>query len=150
MIPSAESDDVATSWPTSCPFCDIIAGRAPGTVVREWTFAFALLPLEPVVDGHTLIIPKMHVRDFSTNPNVSGATMIAAAEFAADFRDDVNIITSRGYAATQSVFHLHLHVVPRHIGDGLALPWYSGKTTTPQEGAPCPQKASQPGEPGRS
>ena len=116
--------------PTSddaCPFCAIIAGAAPGTVVREWTFAFALLPLEPVVDGHTLIVSKMHVRDFSTNPNVSGATMIAAAEFAADFRDDVNIITSRGYAATQSVFHLHLHVVPRHIGDGLALPWYSGK-----------------------
>lgn len=120
------TDDVAVSWSTSCPFCDIIAGRAPGTVVREWHFAFALLPLDPVVDGHTLIIPKLHVRDFSTNPNVSGATMIAAAEFAADFRDDVNVITSRGYSATQSVFHLHLHVVPRHVGDGLALPWYSG------------------------
>lgn len=42
----------------ACPFCAIIAGRAPGTVVDEWTFAFALLPLDPVVDGHTLIIPQ--------------------------------------------------------------------------------------------
>lgn len=124
------SEHVAVSWPVSCPFCDIIAGRAHGTVVREWTFAFALLPLHPVVDGHTLIVPKMHVRDFSTNPQMSGATMIAAAEFAAEFHDDMNIITSRGVAATQSVYHLHLHVVPRHIGDGLALPW------TNQEGTP--------------
>lgn len=134
----------------ACPFCAIIAGAAPGTVVHEWTFAFALLPLDPVVDGHTLIIPKMHVRDFSINPAVSAETMRCAAEFARGFNDDMNIITSRGYAATQSVFHLHLHVVPRRVGDGLALPWYSGKSTNPQKGAPCPPKASQPDEPGRS
>lgn len=126
MTPSTEP---AVSWSTSCPFCDIITGRAPGTVVREWMFAFALLPLDPVTPGHTLIIPKMHVRDFSTNPNISGATMIAAAEFAADSHDDMNVITSRGVIATQSVLHLHLHVIPRHIGDGLALPWTNQKGT---------------------
>ena len=113
----------ATSWSTSCPFCHIIAGLAAGTIVDEWTFAFALLPLRPVTDGHTLIVPKMHVRDFSVNPPITAETMRCAAEFAGRFNTDVNVITSRGPAATQTVFHLHVHVVPRRPDDGLHLPW---------------------------
>lgn len=112
-----------TSWPTSCPFCAIIAGRAHGEIVYETPLAFGLVPLEPVTPGHTLIIPKMHVRSFSENPNVAAATMLAAAEFAAGITDDVNVITSRGPLATQTVHHLHLHVIPRRLNDALPLPW---------------------------
>lgn len=109
-----------------CIFCEIAHGRAPSTVVRAWTDALAIVPLNPVVDGHVLIIPNTHVDDFTTDPIVSAATMARAAELAAD-SGPCNIITSRGRAAMQSVFHLHLHLVPRAENDGLALPWYSGK-----------------------
>ena len=109
-----------------CPFCEINTGRAPATFVHEWSDTIAIVPLNPVVDGHTLVIPKQHVADFGEDPDVSAATMRRAAELAAGDRP-MNIITSRGRAATQSVFHLHLHLVPRAANDGLALPWYSGK-----------------------
>jgi len=109
-----------------CPFCEINTGRAPATFVHEWSDTIAIVPLNPVVDGHTLVIPKQHVADFGEDPDVSAATMRRAAQLAAGDRP-MNVITSRGRAATQSVFHLHLHLVPRAANDGLALPWYSGK-----------------------
>lgn len=49
-------------------FCDIIAGPAPATIVQEWPDAIALVPLGPVADGHVLIIPRLHVTDFTTSP----------------------------------------------------------------------------------
>lgn len=112
--------------PATCIFCQITQGKAPATVVRCWTDALAIVPLNPVVDGHTLIIPNAHVVDFTTDPIVTAAAMARAAELARD-KGPSNIITSRGREATQSVFHLHLHLVPRATNDGLALPWYSGK-----------------------
>lgn len=111
---------------TNCPFCEITAGRAAATIVREWPDALAIVPLSPVVSGHTLVIPKQHVADFGEDPEVTAATMRRAAELAHG-NQPMNIITSRGRTATQSVFHLHLHLVPRAANDGLALPWYSGK-----------------------
>jgi len=110
-----------------CPFCEIIAGRAPATVVREWDDAFAIVPLGPVTDGHVLVIPKEHVSDFADDPVATATATYRAAELAAETDRPMNLITSRGAAATQSVFHLHLHLVPRAENNGLALPWYSGK-----------------------
>ncbi|MEU9640915.1 HIT family protein [Streptomyces sp. NPDC048188] len=111
-----------------CPFCAIAEGHAPATVVADWPDAFAIVPLRPVVEGHTLVIPKVHVTDFVVDPIVSAATMCRAAELAGDYpAGSMNLITSRGTAATQSVFHLHLHLIPRTEGDGLALPWHSGR-----------------------
>jgi histidine triad (HIT) family protein len=110
-----------------CVFCEIIAGRAPATIVREWPDALAIVPLGPVVDGHLLVIPKAHVPDFGHDPDVSADTMWRAALLAQKSDQPMNLITSRGREATQSVFHLHLHLVPRADNDGLALPWYSGR-----------------------
>lgn len=112
---------------TTCAFCEIAAGRAPATIVREWDDALAIVPLGPVVDGHILVIPRQHVADFGESPEVTAATMRRAAELAQSDQP-MNVITSRGREATQSVFHLHLHLVPRRENDGLALPWYSGHT----------------------
>jgi histidine triad (HIT) family protein len=112
----------------SCPFCEINVGRAPATFVHEWSDTIAIIPLNPVVDGHTLVIPKRHVPDFASNPAVSAITMQRAAQLADDLGVPMNLITSRGREATQSVFHLHLHLVPRAENDGLALPWYSGRS----------------------
>jgi histidine triad (HIT) family protein len=115
-----------------CPFCEIVAGRAPATFVHEWSDTIAIVPLNPVVEGHILVIPKRHVRDFASDPAVSADTMRRAAQLAQG-PQPMNLITSRGREATQSVWHLHLHLVPRAAGDGLALPWYSGnaKAGTP-------------------
>jgi histidine triad (HIT) family protein len=107
---------------TGCVFCQIAAGEAPATVVREWPDAMAIVPINPVTDGHILVIPRGHVADVAEDPVVSGAVMARAAELAAQL-PSANVITSMGSAATQTVFHLHLHVVPRSTGDGLPLPW---------------------------
>jgi len=114
---------------TVCPFCEINEGRAPAEFVHEWSDAIAIVPLKPVVEGHTLVIPKTHVTDFTEDPAVSAATMRRAADLADRLLSgSMNLITSRGREATQSVFHLHLHLVPRAENDGLALPWYSGRS----------------------
>lgn len=109
---------------SGCPFCEIVAGRAPAAIVRSWPDAIAIVPLDPRVDGHTLVIPRFHVTDFVADPLVAAAVMYRAAELAGEMTEhQLNLITSRGPAATQTVFHLHMHLVPRRPGDGLALPW---------------------------
>jgi histidine triad (HIT) family protein len=109
---------------SDCIFCAIVRGDAPAQFVRQWDDAVAIVPHGPVVAGHVLVIPKQHVADFGEDPDVSALTMRRAAEIVPH---PANIITSLGREATQSVFHLHIHVVPRAENDGLALPWYSGK-----------------------
>jgi histidine triad (HIT) family protein len=112
-----------------CVFCAIAAGAAPATVVREWADVVAIRPRGGGVnDGHVLVIPRTHVADAGVDPAVSARTMACAAELMAE-HPAANIITSRGAAATQTVFHLHIHVVPRRDGDNLPLPW------TPQQAA---------------
>ena len=111
-----------------CPFCEIVAGRAPATMIREWPEAIAIVPRGPIVDGHTLVIPKTHVEDFAADSHTSAITMSYAGDLAREMGGPMNLITSKGREATQSVFHLHLHLVPRAENDGLALPWYSGRS----------------------
>ncbi|MBD0746672.1 HIT domain-containing protein [Streptomyces sp. CBMA152] len=79
--------------------------------------------------GRTLVIPRRHVETAVIAPAVTAWTMARAAEPGADLGCDLNLVTSVGATATQSVGHLHVHVVPRAAGDGLPLPW------TPQESA---------------
>lgn len=111
-----------------CIFCSIVEGNSPANIIREWPDALAFVPLNPVVEGHTLIIPKMHADDFTSDPWISGVTMVRAAMLGQELGgSDYNIITSKGVKATQSVFHLHLHLIPRAGNDKLALPWHSGK-----------------------
>jgi histidine triad (HIT) family protein len=107
---------------SDCPFCAIISGEAPATVVRHWPDAIAIKPILPVTPGHTLIIPVEHVANACADPRVASIAMHRAAEYARG-EGPLNIITSVGREATQTVTHLHIHVVPRHDGDGLALPW---------------------------
>lgn len=110
-----------------CVFCRIVAGTEPATVLAQYRQATVIVPLNPVVDGHVLVVANGHQDDFTTGPHTTGAVMRWAAEYARDNLGDCNLITSKGRAATQSVFHLHVHLVPRATDDGLALPWYSGR-----------------------
>ena len=112
-----------TDTVASCAFCAIAAGRAPATVVREWPDALAILPRRGgVTEGHVLVLPRVHAADAGTDPAVTAAVMSRAAELMAEL-PAANLITSKGAPATQTVFHLHVHVVPRYPGDGLPLPW---------------------------
>ncbi|MFE8937955.1 HIT family protein [Streptomyces sp. NPDC007872] len=112
-----------------CIFCAIAAGRAPALVVREWPDALAVRPRSGGVNsGHVFVLPRVHVEDAGTDPEVTVVVMRRAAELMAE-HGAANLITSKGTEATQSVFHLHVHIVPRAEGDGLPLPW------TPQHAA---------------
>jgi histidine triad (HIT) family protein len=106
-----------------CVFCAIVAGRAPATIVHRWPDALAIVPLKPVTPGHALIIPSAHVPDAAADPIVTAATAGRWAEYAARHGGQMNLLSSVGPVATQTVFHLHLHFVPRRDGDGLVLPW---------------------------
>lgn len=102
-----------------CLFCERIALKSYD---RASTLAVSFEPLNPVVPGHLLVVPRMHVVDAVEMPSVTAETMRFAALLADDV-GDCNLITSIGPLATQSVRHLHIHIVPRRAGDELALPW---------------------------
>ncbi|MFE1081729.1 HIT family protein [Nocardiopsis alba] len=112
----------------TCVFCNIAAGTAPATVVRRWADALAIVPLNPVTDGHLLIIPTQHVANAATSPVVTGLAAMHAASLLAETGQQANLITSIGPNASQTVFHLHWHLVPRSAGDGLTLPWTNQHT----------------------
>lgn len=115
----AEPSPGSGSEERTCPFCDY---GGPSPILRETGGAIVFEPLDPVAPGHILVVPKAHLSDFAADPLSTGEMFRIAAEVAADL-GDCNLITSKGPAATQTVGHLHVHVVPRREGDGLALPW---------------------------
>jgi histidine triad (HIT) family protein len=111
-----------------CVFCRIVRDEAPADIVRAWPdnaqcAVLAFVPLHPVAEGHLLVVPVTHVADALENPLVTAAVMRRAVELA---EAPCNLITSVGVEATQSVRHLHVHIVPRRKDDGLALPWSAG------------------------
>ncbi|MEU2681322.1 HIT domain-containing protein [Streptomyces sp. NPDC007107] len=107
-----------------CPFCRIVHDGAPATIVHEWADALAIVPRSGgCTDGHLLVVSRGHVKDFTTDPVVAATVQLRAAELAGQLRGQWNYLTSCGPDATQTVFHLHGHLVPRTAGDGLALPW---------------------------
>lgn len=129
------SDPIRTHPERECVFCQIVAGKAPAEIIRRGLHSLVVRPLNPVVTGHVICIPHEHVKDAATDPRTTMLAMGDLAQYAQIQRDagatqDFNIITSAGRVATQSVFHLHLHYVPRAHRDGLALPWHSGKHAT--------------------
>lgn len=107
----------------SCVFCAIVAGEAPAQIVASWVDAIAIIPLNPVVIGHRIVLPRVHVLDAADDPIVTAVTVARAADLAGSSEESFNLITSAGRDATQTVMHLHWHIVPRVAGDGLSLPW---------------------------
>lgn len=112
----------------SCVFCSIVAGAAPAVRIHEDDEYLALLDIRPFTRGHTLVIPKRHTVDLTDTPPVTLAGMVAlgqriarAARVSGLHADGNNLAINDGRAAFQSVFHIHLHVVPRRSGDKLAF-----------------------------
>lgn len=108
---------------SDCPFCDRIAA-GEYDYYDEHDVAFQ--PLNPVTPGHFLVVPRRHVASAlePLAPIVLGGAMRLAAILARRMDlTDCNFINSAGALATQTVLHLHVHVIPRREGDGLHLPW---------------------------
>lgn len=108
--------------PHGCVFCDIVAERAPQERVWNSPDAIAIRPHPaPINDGHLLIIPRVHVRDARQDPALFGRMAAWAAYLALTVKEDFNIYTSCGPDASQTIMHMHVHLVPRTAGDGVAL-----------------------------
>lgn len=112
----------------SCPFCDLIRGAAEVSVCYEDSVALAFMDIQPVNNGHTLVVPKQHYESLQDLPREIGMHLfdvamrlgpvirkVAAAE-------GTNIVVNSGAAAGQDVFHYHVHVIPRRAGDGFDVP----------------------------
>lgn len=115
-----------------CLFCRIVSGELPSTRVYEDDRVIAIMDIFPATRGHALVIPRAHARDLH---EVSEEDLAAAASAAKRLAtravsglgaDGVTIMQSNGAAAWQTVFHYHVHVIPRYDGDPLVLPWTPG------------------------
>ena len=112
----------------SCVFCAVVDGSAPAIRIHEDDDYVAILDIRPIVRGHTLVIPKEHHVDLTDSPPdvVAGMMRLGqriarAARASGLHADGNNIVINDGKAAFQSVFHIHLHVTPRHTGDKLTF-----------------------------
>jgi histidine triad (HIT) family protein len=115
-----------------CLFCKIVAGDVPATKVHEDDRTVAFMDINPATRGHLLCIPKAHAADVHA---ISDEDVCAVARTAKAMAmrvqdrlgaDGVNVLQSSGAAAWQTVFHYHVHVIPRYEGDPLRLPWVPG------------------------
>lgn len=113
-----------TGFPEDCIFCQIREYPDLATTgVEIHNTHMILRPLREHAPGHFMVIPKEHVEDALINPMVTARTFAQAANIVADMHIEANIIASVGTAATQSVPHLHVHVIPRSTTDGLHERW---------------------------
>ena len=114
---------------TDCLFCKIIRGEIPSFKIFEDDATLAFMDINPGNTGHALAIPKYHTPDFLEAPEEwLAATMVTAQKVASAVErtlepDGINILVAHGPGAAQSVFHLHVHVLPRAEGDDLRLNW---------------------------
>ena len=111
----------------TCVFCAIVADEAPAVRIYEDDDYLAILDIRPFTRGHTLVIPKRHTVDLTDTPPATVAGMAAIGQRIANaarsglHADGNNIAINDGKPAFQSVFHIHLHVVPRRDGDKLSF-----------------------------
>jgi histidine triad (HIT) family protein len=112
-----------------CIFCKIVAGDLPGTIVAEDERTVAFMDVSPATRGHVLVVPRRHAADLGEVADEDLTACAAAARRLARRArealgaDGVNVMNSWGEAAWQTVFHFHMHVIPRYAGDPLRLPW---------------------------
>ena len=117
-------------------FCKIANGEIPSATVYEDSVCRVILDVNPANKGHALIIPKEHFDniysiDAETEAKIfTIATEVAKAQKAELNPDGLNILQNNGEAAGQTVFHFHMHLVPRYIKDNVTMTWIPGKADT--------------------
>jgi len=119
-----------------CVFCQILAGNMPGEVVYEDEHAVAFMDIFPWTRGHAVVVPRRHAKNlYEIGDDDLAHTLSAAKRLAEQMRDrlgcdGVNLLNSCEPAAWQTIFHFHVHVIPRYENDPLELP------TRPQRAEP--------------
>ena len=119
-----------------CVFCQILAGNMPGEIVQEDEHTAAFMDIFPWTRGHAVVVPRNHSRGlYEVSDEDLAHTMAAAQRLARQVRDrlgaaGVNLLNSCEPAAWQTIFHFHVHVIPRYENDPLELP------TRPQRADP--------------
>jgi histidine triad (HIT) family protein len=127
-----------------CVFCKIVAGELPSTTIASDERTVTFMDINPATPGHALVVPRNHARDLmEIDPEDLAAVVKAGQRLARTMpealgADGVNLLNSCGADAWQTVFHFHLHVIPRYKNDPLQLPWI-----------PKPGEADQIAEAGR-
>ena len=113
---------------STCVFCEIIAGRVEASLIYHDDHTTAFMDAFPLVPGHCLVVPNRHAADLSSLDEATAAGMIATARAASlalrasGLRcEGVNLLLADGPAAGQTVFHSHIHVIPRYTGDGFGF-----------------------------
>jgi histidine triad (HIT) family protein len=123
---------------SDCIFCGIVAGTMPSERIYDDERTIAFLDIFPAIDGHVLVIPRAHADDIhSADPDdiaacAQTAQLMAGRVSGALGSDGVTITQANGAAAGQTVFHYHVHVIPRFEGDGLLRPWTPGHANAEQ------------------
>ena len=114
--------------PAHCTFCDLIHGAAEVSICYEDATAIAFMDIQPVNTGHVLVVPKEHYESLLDLPPDVGLHLFEVAmQLGPIIRrvagtDGMNMIVNSGAAAGQDVFHYHVHLIPRRVGDGFEVP----------------------------
>jgi histidine triad (HIT) family protein len=112
-----------------CIFCGIVEGSVPGQIVDSDEKTVAFMDIAPATPGHALVVPRVHSADLmEIDAGDLQATVVAAQRLARRVTesldaDGINLVNACGAAAAQTVFHFHIHVIPRYEGDPIELPW---------------------------
>lgn len=119
----------------NCIFCKIANGEIPAATLYEDEDFRVILDLGPATKGHALILPKAHAANiYELSDEMAGKAMILAKKMAAKLTealhcDGFNIVQNNGEPAGQTVFHFHMHLIPRYVGDHAGITWTPGTLT---------------------
>lgn len=115
-----------------CIFCKIAAGEIPSATIYEDEEFRVILDLGPATKGHALLIPKKHYANLMEIPeDLAAKAMVTAKKVVTVMKealgcDGYNVVQNNGEAAGQTVFHFHMHLIPRYAGDGAGVTWTPG------------------------
>ncbi len=120
---------LSSCFEKDCIFCKIIQGEIKSFKIFEDEYVYSFMDINPIAPGHALVIPKFHAQDIIETPSewigksFAAAGCIARAIQKSISPEGISIVQANGPGAKQSIFHLHVHVIPRSIGDELTMNW---------------------------
>lgn len=128
-----------------CIFCKIANGEIPSSTIYEDDMFRVILDLSPATKGHALIIPKNHMANiFEMDESTAGKVFVLASRIAKAMKealhcDGLNIVQNNGEIAGQTVFHFHMHIIPRYEGDNQNINWVPGTSEADESDAVAEQ-----------
>lgn len=122
-----------------CIFCKIAKKEIPSLKVFENDKVFSFLDISPISKGHTLVIPKQHYENIFDIPEAELKQVISVAKNLSEKikgnlkADGIDLFNANGKEAQQSVFHFHIHIIPRYKNDNINISWWQTKVKKPSD-----------------